>query len=109
MKMEVHMKAICDGTKSKNDFIHETLDKYREMYVRTVSRLDVLKAVRPFLPAYDASYLTESPRRVVDMFCSSQTTIVDRLHYIHDPSSSFSPSEERWARVNVRGVGALRA
>jgi len=43
--MEVNMKAICAGTKTKQEFVNETLEKYHEMYARTVSRLDVLKAV----------------------------------------------------------------
>jgi len=43
--MEVNMKAICAGTKTKEQFVNETLEKYHQMYARTVSRLDVLKAV----------------------------------------------------------------
>lgn len=48
VQMEVHMKAICAGTKTKHDVVHETLEKYQEMYMRTVVRLDVLKLVRNF-------------------------------------------------------------
>lgn len=47
-EMELKMKEICAGTKSRNDFVHETLEQYREVFVKTQQQIDVLKAVRPF-------------------------------------------------------------
>lgn len=40
------MKAICAGTKTKHDVVNETLEQYREVFVRTSQQIDVLKAVR---------------------------------------------------------------
>jgi len=45
-EMELKMKEICAGTKSRNDFVHETLEQYREVFVKTQQQMDVLKAVR---------------------------------------------------------------
>ena len=44
-EMELKMKEICAGTKSRNDFVHETLEQYREAFVKTQQQIDVLKAV----------------------------------------------------------------
>ncbi len=44
-EMELKMKEICAGTKSRNDFVHETLEQYREVFVKTQQQMDVLKAV----------------------------------------------------------------
>lgn len=44
-EMEIKMKEICAGTKSRNDFLHETLEQYREVFVRTQQQAGVLKAV----------------------------------------------------------------
>ena len=44
-EMEIKMKEICAGTKTKNDFVHETLEQYREVFVRTQQQVEVLKAV----------------------------------------------------------------
>lgn len=40
------MKQICDGLKSKNDMINETLDEYREMFIKTKQSFNVLTDVR---------------------------------------------------------------
>ena len=39
------MKEICAGTKSRNDVVHESLEQYREVFVRTSQQIHVLKAV----------------------------------------------------------------
>jgi len=44
-EMEIKMKEICAGTKSRNDFVQETLEQYREVFVRTQQQVGVLKAV----------------------------------------------------------------
>lgn len=44
-EMEIKMKEICAGTKSRNDFVQETLEQYREVFVRTQQHVEVLKAV----------------------------------------------------------------
>lgn len=44
-EMEIKMKEICTGTKTRNDFVHETLEQYRDVFVRTQQQVDVLKAV----------------------------------------------------------------
>lgn len=44
-EMEVKMKEICAGTKTRNDFVNETLEQYKEVFVMAERRVDVLKAV----------------------------------------------------------------
>jgi len=44
-EMEIKMKEICAGRKSRNDMVHETLEQYREVFVRTQQQVEVLKAV----------------------------------------------------------------
>lgn len=43
--MELKMKAICDGRLSRGDMVRETLEQYRNVYMRTQQRLDMLRAV----------------------------------------------------------------
>lgn len=45
-EMEIKMKEICAGTKSRNDFVQETLDQYRDAFIRTQQQVELLKAVR---------------------------------------------------------------
>ena len=47
-EMEIKMKEICAGTKSRHDFVHETLEQYWEVFVRTQQQTEVLKAVSVF-------------------------------------------------------------
>ncbi|KAL6713422.1 DNA topoisomerase [Lecanora helva] len=44
-EMEIKMKEICTGRKSRNDMVHETLKQYREVFIRTRQQVEVLKAV----------------------------------------------------------------
>lgn len=44
--MELRMKAICEGRVHYRSVIEEQIEQYRAVYVRTQSRVDVLKAVR---------------------------------------------------------------
>ena len=44
-EMEIKMKEICAGTKSRYDFVHETLEQYQEVFARTQQQVEVLKAV----------------------------------------------------------------
>lgn len=39
------MKAICEGRKNKNEVIQESLDQYRDVYLRVQQQLPVLHAV----------------------------------------------------------------
>lgn len=39
------MKAICAGTTSKNDVVHESLEQYREVFYKSVQQMEVLKNV----------------------------------------------------------------
>lgn len=45
-EMEIKMKEICAGTKSRNDFVQETLEQYRHVFIRTQQQVELLKAVR---------------------------------------------------------------
>ncbi|KAL8824412.1 MAG: hypothetical protein Q9191_005071 [Dirinaria sp. TL-2023a] len=42
-EMEAKMKEICAGTKSRNDCVQETLEQYREVFVKTQQQIGVLK------------------------------------------------------------------
>jgi len=39
------MKAICAGTRSQHDVVHESLEKYREVFYTSLQQMDVLKGV----------------------------------------------------------------
>lgn len=39
------MRAICAGTTTKGDVVHESLDMYRDVYIRTRRGINILKAV----------------------------------------------------------------
>jgi DNA topoisomerase-3 len=43
--MELKMKDICEGRKTRNDVVQESIDQYREVFTRTSQQIDVLKAV----------------------------------------------------------------
>lgn len=40
------MRAICAGTANKRDVVHSSLEQYREVYLKTVQGMDVIKTVR---------------------------------------------------------------
>ena len=42
-EMEIKMREICTGRKSRNDMVHETLEQYREVFVKTQQQVEVLK------------------------------------------------------------------
>lgn len=44
-EMEIKMKEICAGTKTRNDFVQETLEQYRAVFVRTQQQVALLRAV----------------------------------------------------------------
>ncbi|KAF2764694.1 prokaryotic type I DNA topoisomerase [Teratosphaeria nubilosa] len=49
-EMELKMKAICDGSKTKAQVVDETITQYRLVYGRTQQRLDALRtAVRKYV------------------------------------------------------------
>ena len=45
--MELKMKAICEGRKTREEVVSETIAQYRAVYNRTQQRLNVLQAVSP--------------------------------------------------------------
>lgn len=42
-EMELRMRDICAGSKTRRDVVQESLDMYREMFHHTQGRLDILK------------------------------------------------------------------
>jgi hypothetical protein len=44
-QMELKMKAICEGRKTRQEVTRDTINQYRAVYVRTQQRLNVLKEV----------------------------------------------------------------
>lgn len=43
--MELRMKDICEGRKNKLEVVQESLDQYRDVYLRVQQKLPVLHAV----------------------------------------------------------------
>jgi DNA topoisomerase-3 len=43
--MELQMKAICDGQRSKEDVVQQSLEQYRAVYIRTKEQMNVIIAV----------------------------------------------------------------
>ena len=39
------MKAICEGRSTKSQVVQQSLEQYREVYVRTRQQMEVLKDV----------------------------------------------------------------
>jgi hypothetical protein len=44
-QMELRMKDICEGRKNKLEVVQESLDQYRDVYLRVQQKLPVLHAV----------------------------------------------------------------
>ena len=44
-EMELNMRAICAGTKTRGEFVHETLEQYRDIFVRSTQQQIKLEAV----------------------------------------------------------------
>lgn len=42
-EMEIKMKAICEGRKSRTEVVHESLEQYRDVFIRTQREIDALK------------------------------------------------------------------
>lgn len=45
IKMELKMKAVCEGRRTKMDVVQETIEQYRAVYVRSAQRFDMLRRV----------------------------------------------------------------
>ncbi|KAF2139686.1 uncharacterized protein K452DRAFT_300213 [Aplosporella prunicola CBS 121167] len=43
-QMEQEMRAICAGTTTRNDVVQQSLEQYREVFVRTQQQIDALKS-----------------------------------------------------------------
>ena len=57
-EMEIKMKEICAGTKSRNDFVQETLEQYKGLFIRTQQQIGVLRAVSLEPPPLDNFYVS---------------------------------------------------
>jgi len=44
--MELQMKAICEGTQTRNDVVQRNIEQYRAVFARTSQQMGVLKTVR---------------------------------------------------------------
>lgn len=45
LQMELKMKAICEGRKTRQEVVNETIEQYLAVYNRTQQRLNVLHTV----------------------------------------------------------------
>lgn len=49
-EMELRMREICAGSKTRQQVVHESLEKYREVFIHTQRRINILKeACRKYL------------------------------------------------------------
>lgn len=46
--MEEQMRAICAGTANRHDVVQNSLDQYRDVFVKTSQGMAVIKAVSVF-------------------------------------------------------------
>lgn len=95
-EMEAKMKEICAGTKGRREVVQEVLEGYREVYVRAVARVGVLRAVSGILHCFSTSLrwrlyrpicivdevrveelILETGRRVRNMFSTTETARTD--------------------------------
>lgn len=55
-EMELRMREICAGTKTRQEVVQESLDMYRDVFIHTQRRIDMLKAAcRKYLGEEGAS------------------------------------------------------
>ncbi|KAI9888971.1 MAG: DNA topoisomerase [Vezdaea aestivalis] len=47
-EMEIQMRAICAGSKTRSEVVQQSLDQYRDVFVRTKQQIEVLKSVSLF-------------------------------------------------------------
>jgi hypothetical protein len=40
------MKAICEGTSNRRDVVNRNIAEYRDVFVRTMQQMNVIKQVR---------------------------------------------------------------
>lgn len=70
------MKDICDGRATRADVVHENLEQYREVYVRSTQRIDVLKTVSCSSPR-TVLYSNLTSHRRSDDTCSMSIPMVE--------------------------------
>lgn len=77
--MELKMKEICGGRKTKNDVVHESLEQYREVFVKTTQQIEVLKEVGFQMDSRQLySLILRICRHVGNMLSLAQ---LDSIHY----------------------------
>lgn len=58
-EMELRMLEICSGTKTRQEVVQQSLDMYREVFIHTQRRINMLKtACRKYLGEETASWLS---------------------------------------------------
>jgi DNA topoisomerase-3 len=54
IQMELHMKAICNGQRTREDVVRQNIEQYQAVYQRTQSQIGVLTTVCPLLTLGDS-------------------------------------------------------
>lgn len=93
-QMELQMKAICEGSKTKTEVVQQSLEQYREVFARATQQISVLKSVRtlqcPSLPF------------LLDPTSSRQRLEVHiRLIQLHYSPSAGTSSHSRMAEIDL--------
>jgi DNA topoisomerase III len=61
-EMELKMKAICEGRTTKEIVLQESIAQYRQVFMQTQEKLDVLRAVcEPKVAATVSTFNLEAP------------------------------------------------
>lgn len=95
-QMELQMKAICEGRSTKHQVVQQSLEQYREVFVRTKQHMGVLKGVSNLW-----SHCSASPK-YIDPFLSPAWTMLMYLCIIGRLlTSTFSASTRAEMRCYV--------
>ena len=85
--MEIQMKAICDGTRTRNDVVQQSLEQYRAVFARTTQQMDVLRAVSvgQFLDIISnfRIFISLKPRLTLFFFSSGDPKVHPRTNTQH--------------------------
>jgi hypothetical protein len=57
------MKDICEGRRTRNDVVHESICRYREVFMKANREVNVLVEVPPLYPKLTSGMSTKVTRR----------------------------------------------
>ena len=99
------MKAICEGTQTRNDVVQRNIEQYRAVFARTSQQMGVLKAVREQF--HFEAHMWDLQRGCAENYCScsiSSEVIMAKCRLFYKGASLFLlwPHLECCDRINLR-------